>query len=96
MLQRWTDHEGKEYRVLEDYERNRRLIDLSHHDQDWVRDACGDLWLGFENHELDQWAAQAGLISAQSMYLGLRNGFQVQLRVFKKPAVNGQITQQNF
>jgi 5'-3' exonuclease len=30
MLQRWTDHEGKEHRVLEDYERNRRLIDLSH------------------------------------------------------------------
>ena len=28
MLQRWTDHEGKEHRVLEDYERNRRLIDL--------------------------------------------------------------------
>ena len=23
MLQRWTDHEGKEHRVLEDYERNR-------------------------------------------------------------------------
>jgi len=30
MLQRWTDHEGKEHRVLEDYERNRRLIDLTH------------------------------------------------------------------
>ncbi len=30
MLQRWTDHEGKEHRVLEDYERNRRLIDLAH------------------------------------------------------------------
>ena len=30
MLQRWVDHEGKEHRVLEDYERNRRLIDLSH------------------------------------------------------------------
>jgi 5'-3' exonuclease len=30
MLQRWSDHEGKEHRVLEDYERNRRLIDLSH------------------------------------------------------------------
>jgi 5'-3' exonuclease len=29
MLQRWTDHEGKEHRVLEDYERNRILIDLS-------------------------------------------------------------------
>ena len=30
MLQRWTDHEGKEHRVLDDYERNRRLIDLSY------------------------------------------------------------------
>jgi hypothetical protein len=29
MLQRWTDHEGKEHRVKEDYERNRVLIDLS-------------------------------------------------------------------
>lgn len=29
MLQRWVDHEGKEHRVLDDYERNRVLIDLS-------------------------------------------------------------------
>lgn len=29
MLQRWTDHEGIEHRVLDDYERNRRLIDLT-------------------------------------------------------------------
>jgi 5'-3' exonuclease len=29
MLQRWIDHEGVEHRVLEDYERNRRLIDLT-------------------------------------------------------------------
>jgi 5'-3' exonuclease len=29
MLQRWTDHEGKEHRVKEDYERNRTLIDLT-------------------------------------------------------------------
>jgi 5'-3' exonuclease len=34
MLQRWTDHEGVEHRVLEDYERNRRLIDLSHQPED--------------------------------------------------------------
>jgi 5'-3' exonuclease len=34
MLQRWSDHEGKEHRVLEDYERNRRLIDLSHQPDD--------------------------------------------------------------
>ena len=34
MLQRWTDHNGQEHRVLEDYERNRRLIDLSHQPED--------------------------------------------------------------
>jgi 5'-3' exonuclease len=29
MLQRWVDHENVEHRVLEDYERNRTLIDLT-------------------------------------------------------------------
>jgi 5'-3' exonuclease len=29
MLQRWTDHNGLEHRVLDDYERNRLLIDLT-------------------------------------------------------------------
>jgi 5'-3' exonuclease len=29
MLQRWTDHEGQEHRVLDDYERNRTLVDLT-------------------------------------------------------------------
>jgi hypothetical protein len=28
MLQRWTDHDGVEHRVLDDYQRNRHLIDL--------------------------------------------------------------------
>ncbi len=30
MLQRWVDHNGEEHRVLDDFERNRRLIDLAH------------------------------------------------------------------
>jgi len=29
MLQRWTDHDGEEHRVRDDYERNRTLIDLT-------------------------------------------------------------------
>jgi len=29
MLQRWTDHNGQEHRVLDDYERNCTLIDLT-------------------------------------------------------------------
>ena len=34
MLQRWTDHNGEEHRVREDYERNRILIDLTAQPQD--------------------------------------------------------------
>jgi 5'-3' exonuclease len=34
MLQRWTDHNGEEHRVLDDYERNRQLIDLTYQPQD--------------------------------------------------------------
>jgi len=29
MLQKWVDHNGKEHRVLDDYQRNRVLVDLS-------------------------------------------------------------------
>jgi hypothetical protein len=29
MLQRWTDHDGVEHKVGDDYERNRQLIDLT-------------------------------------------------------------------
>lgn len=29
MLQRWVDHNGEEHRVLDDYERNVTLIDLT-------------------------------------------------------------------
>ena len=58
------------------------LIDLSHHDQDWVKASCGDLWLGFADSDLDGWAEAAGLHCSQRVYLGLKNGFQVQMRVF--------------
>ena len=34
MLQRWVDHNGNEHRVLDDYERNRTLIDLSAQPED--------------------------------------------------------------
>ena len=34
MLQRWLDHEGREHRVLDDYERNRKLIDLTQQPDD--------------------------------------------------------------
>lgn len=60
------------------------ISDLSRHDQDWVRESCGDLWLGFSSDDLDNWARDAGLSVGDSQYLGLRNGFQIQVRRFYK------------
>ena len=60
------------------------VVELCRHNQEWLRDTRGDLWLGFEPEELTQWAQEAGFISGQSLYLGLRNGFQVQMRLFHK------------
>jgi len=60
------------------------VAELCHHDQDWVKDSCGDLWLGFEPEELKHWAQAAGLAPIQDLFLGLRNGFQIQLHLFKK------------
>ena len=58
------------------------VSDLSQHDQSWVRESCGDLWLGFSAEELSQWAEDADLFNGESQYLGLRNGFQIQVRRF--------------
>src|SRR5690606_5333023 len=60
------------------------IVELCEHNQDWVRETCGDLWLGFEPEELSNWAGQAGFDNGQSLYLGLRNGFQIQIRLFHK------------
>lgn len=61
------------------------VTDLCRHDQGWAKSMCGDLWLGFDPEELTGWAQDAGLESKESLYLGLRNGFQIQIRRFDKP-----------
>lgn len=60
------------------------ISDLSHHDQNWAKENCGDLWLGFENEELSNWANNSGMSEGESLYIGLRNGFQIQVREFIK------------
>jgi ArsR family transcriptional regulator len=60
------------------------VSELCHHDQQWVQDTCGDLWLGFEPNELEHWAETAGLQKCHRLFLGQRNGFQVQIHLFKK------------
>lgn len=60
------------------------VTDLCHHDQLWAKDACGDVWLGFEPNDLTLWANNAGLVEGESSYLAQRNGFRIQLRHFYK------------
>ena len=59
------------------------ITDLCAHDQDWVRESCGDLWLGFDPADISDWAIAAGLIEGSSLFLTQRNGFRIQLRQFK-------------
>jgi len=66
------------------------VAELCHHNQGWVKDSCGDLWLGFEPEELKHWAQTAGLMPIQDLFLGLRNGFQIQLHLFRKTDSKGQ------
>src|SRR3990167_7743339 len=61
------------------------ITELCSHNQSWARQACGDLWLGFEQDDLARWAVAAGLTPGESLYVGLRNGFQIQVRHFAKP-----------
>jgi ArsR family transcriptional regulator len=60
------------------------VTDLCSHQQTWARDACGDVWLGFEPDDLVGWAEAAGLQKSHSTYLALRNGFQIQIQQFIK------------
>ena len=62
------------------------ICDLCRHEQAWAREACGDLWQGFEPQDFSRWATAANLNEGQSVYFALRNGFQIQLRQFFKPA----------
>lgn len=64
------------------------ITDLCAHDQDWVKQSCGDLWLGFDPQEITNWAEQAGLCEGDSLFLTQRNGFRIQLRQFR--AANSQ------
>ncbi|RYZ54022.1 MAG: metalloregulator ArsR/SmtB family transcription factor [Proteobacteria bacterium] len=59
------------------------IADLGSHNQEWARASCGDVWLGFDPQDLKEWAISSGFSEDQSLYLGLKNGFQIQLRLFR-------------
>ena len=66
------------------------VTDLCRHDQEWAYSECGDQWLGFEPDELHQWADAAGLVHETGRFLALRNGFQVQTQLYRKPGLNNE------
>ncbi|SRR5690606_11621792 len=68
------------------------ISELCHHDQDWTREACGDLWLGFDPEELERWATHAGLEDRGSEFLALKNGFSIQIRQFRRPPAGWPVT----
>ncbi len=55
------------------------VVELLPHDQDWVKQACGDIWMGFAPEALDEWAKQTGFSKGSDQYLAQRNGFQIQI-----------------
>jgi ubiquinone/menaquinone biosynthesis C-methylase UbiE/DNA-binding transcriptional ArsR family regulator len=68
------------------------ISELCSHDQSWTREACGDLWLGFDQDDLARWAIAAGLVPGESLYIGFKNGFQIQLRHFARPDSRSTLT----
>ena len=60
------------------------ITDLCPHDQNWVKESCGDIWLGLDPEELKSWTEEAGLTHQHQVFVGLRNGFQIQIQLFKK------------
>lgn len=60
------------------------ITELCRHQQDWVKQRCGDLWLGFDEAELADWAARAGLEPLETQFLAQKNGFQIQIASFRK------------
>ena len=66
------------------------VCELSHHNQTWTKENCGDIWLGFETEELSKWAENAGFKTDKTAFIGLRNGFQIQLRKFVKSELSGK------
>ncbi len=58
------------------------IAELCRHDQEWVKQQCGDLWQGFAPGELKAWAAKASFQQVQQQFLAQRNGFRVQVSAY--------------
>ena len=55
------------------------VAELCEHNQEWVREHCGDLWLGFRPEQLRDWLQAAGFNVISQQILAQKNGFVVQV-----------------
>lgn len=53
------------------------VLDLVHHEQEWVRERLGDLWLGFEPAALAAWLERAGLAGVTVQTVEVAGGLPV-------------------
>jgi len=58
------------------------VAELCAHSQDWVKETCGDVWLGFDTQELSVWSKQCGFKLTQQQFLAQKNGFRVQVNAY--------------
>ncbi len=61
------------------------VAELCDHAFDWVKDLCGDVWLGFAPDQLSRWADQTGFVQTHQQFLAQRNGFRVQVVAYQLP-----------
>ena len=66
------------------------ICDLAKHDQSWTREACGDVWLGFDSRQIQTWGGACGLEAGEPVFLGARNGFQVNIHPFSAQRTGSQ------
>ena len=62
------------------------IAELCPHTHNWVKEHCGDLWLGFTQEQLADWAHSSGLALTSHQNFAQRNGFTIQIVTFKSIA----------
>lgn len=62
------------------------IAELCPHTHNWVKEHCGDLWLGFTQEQLADWAQSSGLALTSHQNFAQRNGFTIQIVTFKSIA----------
>ena len=55
------------------------VVELLAHAQEWVKECCGDLWLGFSPEQIADWCEQTQFRINQHQYYSQNNGFKFQV-----------------